>query len=54
MVKKIYAGRLMIKRYKRAKWVFIMKYCKKCLYPDTKPQLIFDENGVCSACNNND
>ena len=31
-----------------------MKYCKKCLYPDTKPQLIFDENGICSACNNND
>ena len=31
-----------------------MKYCKKCLYPDTKPQLIFDENGVCSACVNAD
>jgi len=31
-----------------------MKYCKKCLYPDTKPQLIFDENGICSACNNSD
>ena len=29
-----------------------MKYCKKCLYPDTKPQLIFDKNGICSACNN--
>tara|TARA_B100000029_G_scaffold101250_1_gene91542 strand:+ start:1596 stop:2738 length:1143 start_codon:yes stop_codon:yes gene_type:complete len=29
-----------------------MKYCKKCLYPDTKPQLIFDEDGICSACNN--
>ncbi len=28
-----------------------MKYCQKCLYPDTKPELIFDENGVCSACN---
>ena len=31
-----------------------MKYCKKCLYPDTKPQLIFDEKGVCSACTNNE
>ncbi len=31
-----------------------MKYCRRCLYPDTKPQLIFDENGICSACNNND
>ena len=26
-----------------------MKYCQKCLYPDTKPQLIFNENGICSA-----
>lgn len=30
-----------------------MKYCKLCLLPDTKPQLVFDENGVCSACINN-
>lgn len=28
-----------------------MKYCKTCLYPDTKPNIIFDENGICSACN---
>lgn len=27
-----------------------MKYCKKCLLPDTKPDLDFDENGVCYAC----
>jgi N-acetyl sugar amidotransferase len=27
-----------------------MRYCKKCVYPDTKPQLKFDENGVCDAC----
>lgn len=26
-----------------------MKYCSKCLYPDTKPGLGF-ENGVCDAC----
>jgi N-acetyl sugar amidotransferase len=31
-----------------------MKYCKKCLYPDTKPQLVFNENGICSACSNSD
>jgi len=29
-----------------------LKYCKKCLYPDTKPQLEFNEEGVCSACIN--
>ena len=27
-----------------------MRFCKKCLYPDTKPQLNFDDNGVCDAC----
>jgi N-acetyl sugar amidotransferase len=30
-----------------------MKYCKICVYPDTKPELKFDEHGICSACNNN-
>ena len=29
-----------------------MKYCKKCLYPDTKPKLIFNSDGICSACEN--
>ena len=24
--------------------------CRRCLYPNTKPDLWFDENGVCSAC----
>ena len=28
-----------------------MKYCKRCCYPEnTKPMIIFDENGVCSGC----
>ena len=27
-----------------------LKYCKRCLYPDTKPQMHFDENGICDAC----
>ncbi|MBL77128.1 MAG: flagellin modification protein, PseA [Chloroflexi bacterium] len=31
-----------------------MQYCKKCLYPDTKPQIIFNEEGVCSACVNHE
>lgn len=29
-----------------------MRYCKKCLMPDTRPGIVFDENGVCAACNN--
>ena len=24
-------------------------YCKKCLYPETKQDLWFDKNGICSA-----
>lgn len=27
-----------------------MKYCKKCIIPDTRPRITFDENGICSAC----
>ena len=27
-----------------------MKYCSKCLLPDTKPDLVLDGKGVCSAC----
>ena len=29
-----------------------MKYCKKCLMPNTRPGLTFDQNGVCEACTN--
>src|SRR4051794_7990953 len=29
-----------------------MRYCTECLYPETKPDLWFDESGVCSACLN--
>ncbi len=27
-----------------------IKYCKKCLFPETKPDLWFDPSGICSAC----
>lgn len=27
-----------------------MRYCRRCVLPDTKPGLKFDEEGVCSAC----
>lgn len=27
-----------------------MKRCRTCLYPDSKPDLFFDETGECSAC----
>ncbi len=27
-----------------------MKYCKKCVQPDTRPGIVFDAEGVCAAC----
>jgi N-acetyl sugar amidotransferase len=27
-----------------------IRYCKKCLFPETKPDLHFNDEGVCSAC----
>ena len=29
----------------------LITYCKKCLFPETKPDLNFDNDGICSACN---
>ena len=31
-----------------------MKYCKKCVLPDTRPNLVLDEEGVCNACRSHD
>jgi N-acetyl sugar amidotransferase len=28
----------------------MLKYCTRCIMPDTKPDLTFDTQGVCSAC----
>ncbi len=30
----------------------MLRYCKKCLMPDTRPGIKFDEDGVCQACIN--
>ncbi len=27
-----------------------IRYCKKCVFPETKPDLHFNEEGICSAC----
>lgn len=27
-----------------------IRYCVRCVMPETKPDILFDENGVCSAC----
>ena len=28
----------------------LMRYCKKCIMPDTRPHISFDEEGVCLPC----
>ena len=27
-----------------------IKYCKSCLFPNTKPDLYFNDEGICDAC----
>lgn len=27
-----------------------MRYCKRCIMPDTRPEIVFNEEGVCDAC----
>jgi len=27
-----------------------MRYCKRCVMPDTKPGLVIDPEDICSAC----
>jgi len=29
-----------------------MKYCKKCILPDSMPLIRFDQHGICNYCNN--
>ena len=28
----------------------MLKYCKKCVLPNTRPNIIFDKNQVCDGC----
>jgi N-acetyl sugar amidotransferase len=30
----------------------MIRYCTRCLLPDTKPDLTFEDHGVCNACTN--
>lgn len=27
-----------------------VRYCRSCVYPDTKPGIVFDHDGICSGC----
>ena len=33
----------------RARYV---RYCKRCIMPDTRPRVVFDAEGICNACRN--
>ena len=28
----------------------MIRYCRNCVYPETKPDLKLDDNGICDAC----
>ena len=28
----------------------MVRFCKKCVTPSSRPRIIFDKNGVCNAC----
>jgi N-acetyl sugar amidotransferase len=28
----------------------MIRYCKKCLMPDSRPRIVFDADGICNAC----
>lgn len=32
----------------------MMKFCKKCVMPDTRPHITFNGEGICIACQNNE
>lgn len=31
-----------------------IKFCKKCLTPNSRPRVVFDQDGICNACHNAD
>lgn len=31
-----------------------VRYCKRCIMPDSRPRVVFDDAGICNACHNAD
>lgn len=46
----IYKLVLNMKKVTYFRKVDLMKRCKKCVMPDTKPGVVLDEDGICQAC----
>ena len=32
----------------------MVKFCKRCVMPSSRPRIVFNDNGVCNACINGD
>lgn len=32
----------------------VVRYCRRCIMPDTRPRIVFDGDGVCNACHTAD
>ena len=32
----------------------MIKFCKKCIMPDSRPRIIFNEDGICNACSHSE
>ena len=30
----------------------MIRFCKICIMPDTRPRIVFNSNGICNACEN--
>ena len=28
----------------------MINFCKKCIMPDSRPRIVFDDKGICNAC----
>ncbi len=41
-------GIILVNRYNSEE--IAMKYCKNCIMPNTRPETVFDRDGVCDAC----
>ena len=46
------SGKMLTSAKKEASRKIVMRYCVRCVLPDTKPDLLIDEEAICHACRN--
>ena len=32
----------------------MVKFCKKCIMPNSRPRIVFDKDGICNACSHSE